>query len=203
MVPLGEVLRQVVDAYPVHADQTYPTFGVYGFGRGLFDKTPILGATIKAQRLYKTRNGHFVYSRLKAFEGAYALVTEEFDGHYVSNEFPTFEALTERLLPEYVAAYFRSPSIWKSAAQLSEGLGARRDPSLGDLQLIVVGRFGSRQPQSRPGVERILKEHHVCLYAATEVDRLVEENRRTAKDVPQTDPDGPAHPVDQQTRLRP
>jgi Protein of unknown function (DUF3037) len=60
------------------------------------------------------------------------------------------------------------------------------DPHLGELQPIVVGKFGNKQPKSRTGVERILKEHHVRLFAATEVDRLVDEIRRTAKDLPAT-----------------
>lgn len=57
------------------------------------------------------------------------------------------------------------------------------DPHLGKLQLIVVGKFGSKQSESRSGVERILKEHHVRLYAATEVDSLVEEIKQTAKNL--------------------
>jgi hypothetical protein len=57
------------------------------------------------------------------------------------------------------------------------------DPHLGPLQLIVVGKFGSNQPHSRTGVEKILKEHHVRLYATTELDRLVDEIRRTARDL--------------------
>jgi hypothetical protein len=65
-----------------------------------------------------------------------------------------------------------------------ESLYEHPDPQLGQLQLIVVGRFGSRQPQSRSGVERILTEHHVRLYAATEVDRLIDEIRRTARELP-------------------
>ena len=62
------------------------------------------------------------------------------------------------------------------------------DPRLGPLQLILVGKFGPKRSESRAGVERILKEHHVRLYAATEVDRLVEEIKRTAKDCPGTVP---------------
>ncbi len=65
-----------------------------------------------------------------------------------------------------------------------ESLYKNPDPQLGELQLLLVGRFGSGQSESRSGVERILKEHHVRLYAATEVDRLVEEIRKTAKDLP-------------------
>ena len=127
MVTLREVLRQVVDVHPVRADQTYPTFGVYGFGRGLFQKPPISGSTIKADNLYRARKGQFVYSRLKAFEGAYGVVTEGLDGHFVSNEFPTFDCLLNRLVPEYLLAYFRMPSVWRYAAQLSAGVGARRE----------------------------------------------------------------------------
>lgn len=69
-----------------------------------------------------------------------------------------------------------------------ESLYENPDPRLGPLQLILVGKFGSKQPESRSGVERILKAHHVRLYAATEVDRLVDEIKRTAKDLPDTDP---------------
>jgi hypothetical protein len=61
------------------------------------------------------------------------------------------------------------------------------DLCLGELQPIVVGKFGKKQPKSRTGVERILKEHHVRLFAATEVDRLVDEILRTAKDLPASD----------------
>lgn len=65
-----------------------------------------------------------------------------------------------------------------------ESLYKNSDPQLGQLQLVIVGRFGSRKSGSRSGVERILNQHHVRLYAATEIDRLVEEIGRTAKDLP-------------------
>ena len=64
-----------------------------------------------------------------------------------------------------------------------ESLFENPDPHLGNLQLVIVGKFGSQQSESRSGVERILKQHHVRLFAATEVDRLVDEIRRTAKDL--------------------
>ncbi|WP_165233373.1 DUF3037 domain-containing protein [Aquisphaera insulae] len=61
------------------------------------------------------------------------------------------------------------------------------DPTLGPLQLILVGRFRS-VAESRPGVERILEAHKVRLYASTEVDRLVDEIRRTARALPESEP---------------
>jgi Protein of unknown function (DUF3037) len=65
-----------------------------------------------------------------------------------------------------------------------ESLYEHPDPQFGELQLILVGKFGSKQSESHSGVERILKAHHVRLYSATEVDRLVDEIKQTAKDLP-------------------
>jgi type I restriction enzyme S subunit len=47
-VRLVEVLRQVSDPHQVEADREYPNFGIYSFGRGLFHKQPISGATTSA-----------------------------------------------------------------------------------------------------------------------------------------------------------
>jgi hypothetical protein len=63
------------------------------------------------------------------------------------------------------------------------------DPRLGQLQLVVLGQFGANQSDSRFGAERILKEHHVRLFATTELDRLVDEIRRSAKDLPEASGD--------------
>jgi len=67
-----------------------------------------------------------------------------------------------------------------------ESLYQHPDPQLGQLQLILVGQFGSAQADSRSRVKRILEANHVRLYPATEVDRLVEEIKQTAKDIPGT-----------------
>jgi type I restriction enzyme S subunit len=125
-VPLSEVLTQVSDPHVVKADHEYPNFGIFSFGRGLFPKRPILGIETRATVLYKVSAGQFIYSRLFAFEGAYGLVTTEYDGWFVSNEYPVFDCDETRLLPAYLAAYFRMPSVWHEAARLSTGLGDRR-----------------------------------------------------------------------------
>lgn len=83
-VQLGDVMDHVDDSYRVRADSSFPNLGIYSFGRGLFHKPPIDGALSSATTLKRVRKGQFIYSRLFAFEGAYGLVTDEFDGCYVS-----------------------------------------------------------------------------------------------------------------------
>lgn len=123
---LAEVLRQVSEPHQVDASREYPNLGIFSFGRGLFGKRPISGATSSATTLYRVRNGQFIYSRLFAFEGAYGLVTDEFDGCFVSNEYPTFQADSARLLPEFLAAHFRQPIVWEEIAKRTTGMGHRR-----------------------------------------------------------------------------
>ncbi|WP_254511393.1 restriction endonuclease subunit S [Anatilimnocola floriformis] len=126
MVPLGEVLTQVTTATKVQADRDYANFGIYSFGRGLFAKSPISGTTTSASNLYQVRAGQFIYSRLFAFEGAYGLVGEEFDGCFISNEYPHFDSDPKRITPAFLATYFKWQKAWEQAAKLSTGMGDRR-----------------------------------------------------------------------------
>ncbi|MCZ2153404.1 MAG: type I restriction-modification system subunit M [Bryobacterales bacterium] len=125
-VPLGEVMALKSEPHTVDSQCEYPNIGIYSFGKGLFEKAPINGLTTSATTLYRVRSGQFIYSRLFAFEGAYGLVSPQFDGYFVSNEYPTFECDNRRLLPDYLVAYFSIPEVWKRAAATSKGLGDRR-----------------------------------------------------------------------------
>lgn len=125
-VTLGEIVDEFSDPHSVRPDAEYPNFGIFSFGRGLFAKPPISGLESSAARLFRARVGLFIYSRLFAFEGAYGIVGEEFDGRFVSNEYPMFACKGELVLPDFLEAYFRSPAIWREVAEGSSGLGDRR-----------------------------------------------------------------------------
>lgn len=125
-VKLAKLMRPAADPYSVDASRSYRNLGIYSFGRGVFSKPPIEGTTTSASTLYRVRSGQFIYSRLFAFEGAYAIVPQNFDGCYVSNEFPTFECDLTRLEPRFLAWLFKRPSIWRAIASRSTGMGDRR-----------------------------------------------------------------------------
>jgi type I restriction enzyme S subunit len=126
MVPLGKLIRQVSDPHAVRTDASYKNFGIYSFGRGLFHKPPISGATTSARTLYRVRKGQFIYSRLFAFEGAYGYVASEFDGFYVSNEYPTFECDPDVLDVRFLVLFLSKVDTWQQAAMLTTGMGHRR-----------------------------------------------------------------------------
>lgn len=125
-VAIGDLVKLVDEQEIVKPSSSYPNLGIYSFGRGIFAKPPIDGMMTSAKSLRRVRAGQFIYSRLFAFEGAYAIVPSEFDGFYVSGEYPTFACDRERVTPEFLWAYFKSPRVWKVLAAESKGLGDRR-----------------------------------------------------------------------------
>lgn len=123
---LSQLMAQSGEMVEVKVDAQYPNLGIYSFGRGVFDKPPINGMETSAKKLNCVRSGQFIYSRLFAFEGAYAHVPDEYDRYFVSNEFPSFDVDPDLAEAEFIAAALRSPRQWKALSDMSKGLGVRR-----------------------------------------------------------------------------
>lgn len=125
-VPLGEVLR--LDQHPVDVvpTQTYPSCGVLNRGRGLFDKGVTEGSDTSYTRLFRLSEGQIVYSKLFGWEGAVALVPAEFDGYFVSSEFPTFAPDPDRVAPGFLEHFLKSNQFTEEMARSTNGLGQRR-----------------------------------------------------------------------------
>lgn len=127
LLALSDVLTPVANPCPVEPEMSYPIMGIYGFGKGPIARPPVRGAEIGAEVLYQVRAGQLIYSKLKAFEGAYTVVPSELDGYFTSNEFPTFEVDPQRADTRYLQWLFRRPEVWKAIAIGSKGIGARRE----------------------------------------------------------------------------
>jgi type I restriction enzyme S subunit len=126
-VPLRELLDLDLDVVTVEPERRYDIAGVYGFGRGVFGRSPITGSETSYRQLNRLHTEQLVMSRLKAFEGAISLVPDRFDGWYVSPEFPTFSCRQDVLDPAYLAYLCRWPHFWTRLAASSTGIGARRE----------------------------------------------------------------------------
>jgi type I restriction enzyme S subunit len=110
----------------VAPDETYHFAGVYCFGRGVFAGERKTGLDFAYRTLTRLRAGDFVYPKLMAWEGALGIVPPSCDGLYVSPEYPVFALNSNRVLPETLDVYFRSPLIWPELAGISTGTNVRR-----------------------------------------------------------------------------
>ncbi|MFB9545398.1 restriction endonuclease subunit S [Micromonospora sagamiensis] len=81
------------------------------------------GSAVKG-KCYALKPGLLVYNRLFAWKQSFAVVTDDYDGVVVSNEFPQFEVDTAQATPEFLALYCSSPVFAAKALSLSSGSAA-------------------------------------------------------------------------------
>ena len=124
--PLNELVRLRLPDVTVRRDEVYQFAGVYCFGRGAFRGSKKSGTDFSYPRLTRLKTGNFLYPKLMAWEGALSVVPHECDGCVVSTEFPVFEVLEEKVLPEVLDTYFKTPSVWPTLAGASTGTNVRR-----------------------------------------------------------------------------
>lgn len=126
LVPMRELVRLRSPDVTVEPTEIYQFAGVYSFGRGVFRSQAKSGSQFAYPKLTRIRSGDFTYPKLMAWEGALGIVPPECDGCVVSTEFPVFDVIEERVLPEVLDTYFRTPAIWPELSGASTGTNVRR-----------------------------------------------------------------------------
>jgi type I restriction enzyme S subunit len=123
---MSELVRLRQPNVEVKSDEVYHFAGVYCFGGGVFLGQRKTGMEFRYTKLTRLKPGNFVYPKLMAWEGALAIVPPHCDGLVVSTEFPVFEVDVNKVLPEVLDAYFRTPCVWPELAGASTGTNVRR-----------------------------------------------------------------------------
>ena len=125
-VPLRLLMEQVTHPVSVDPTERYPSLGLYRSGRGVVRKESIDGSRTSAMTLNRVSADQFIYSKRFALEGAYARVPAEFDGFFVSGEYPTFRTDADELDARWLATYMQSESNRAELGTSGKGLGLRR-----------------------------------------------------------------------------
>ena len=120
LIRLGDVLRSVSRPVRLSPESTYRLVGAHWYAKGLYVKEQKNGSEIQARTLYQLKIGDFVYNRLFAWKGSFAVATTDVDGCFVSNEFPCFAPL-DTVDSRFLWFYFSRSSAWSEALGLSSG----------------------------------------------------------------------------------
>lgn len=135
MVPLREVLSQ--SGVPEWIDQPqnemFVTLRLNA--RGAVRRTIGDGKTPKPFRGVRVSKGQFIYSRIDARNGAFALVGEELDRAVVSKDFPVF-GINPRVDPGYLMRMVSAPGFYSRIGQLS--FGATNRQRVGESSLLAL-----------------------------------------------------------------
>jgi type I restriction enzyme S subunit len=110
---LGDALDLCSSRVDVIPDTTYAIAGIYSFGRGLIRRPPIVGSQTRYQRFTPLKAGQVVMSKLNAWEGALAVVDDQFSGCHVSAEYPVFDIDAAIAIPGYIKHLVTWPDLWQ------------------------------------------------------------------------------------------
>ncbi len=126
LTSMKELLKLKEPDVLVQKDEVYHFAGVYSFGKGVFAGQSKSGMEFEYKQLTRLQTDNFVYPKLMAWEGALGIVPPECNNLVVSPEFPVFQIDQNRVLPEVLDVYFRTPSVWPTLSQASTGTNIRR-----------------------------------------------------------------------------
>lgn len=158
-----------VDRVAVRMDATYPMAGLLIAGGGLFSRGDLSGSGTKYPTLHRLHANQLVYRKLTAWEGPITIVPAQFDGYFVSSEFPTFTLDNSQLLPEYMRLVCQRQGFHTEMRVRSRGTAERRK-RLNPDDLLTV-------PISLPSLDRQRR----VVEAAKAIDRAIDALRVEAR----------------------
>lgn len=124
--PLYDAIEENTEEIVVDPTAKYDFAGVYGFGKGIFKRESLEGSNTSYKVFHKLHENDLVISKVKGWEGAIALVTQAFDGLFLSPQYPSFRA-KDGINIKYIAEYCKHPKVWQQLLNKSKGIGARRN----------------------------------------------------------------------------
>ena len=118
---LGDVLIKNEKMVSLSPSEQYREVTVRLWGKGVVLRQVVRGSEIAAERRFQVRKDQFILSRIDARNGAMGLVPEELDGAIVTNDFPTFETRTTKLIPAFLGWLSKTPAFVDMCVRASEG----------------------------------------------------------------------------------
>lgn len=135
-VSFGSITNDVRRPLAVSPEETYRQIGVRSHGRGVFGKEAKTGQDLGSKKMYTVSSGDLVFNIVFAWEGAVAIVPDDFEGWASSHRFPTYRRV-DGGSEEFLRHFFIS--AWgNEELRLASPGGAGRNRTLGRKALSMI-----------------------------------------------------------------
>lgn len=124
--PLGELLELTAQPEKITAPESERFVTVKLNNGGAVERVIAAGKTPKPFTGYRVSAGQFIYSRIDARNGAFAIVPDHLHGAVVSKDFPTFKIRKDLIDPQYLLHYLRSGRLQQKIRASSFGATNRQ-----------------------------------------------------------------------------
>jgi type I restriction enzyme M protein len=123
---IGQLLKEVRETERLEGDRRYALLGVRWWGDGAYIREEKYGRDVAAKTLTRVVAGSLVYNRLFAYRGSFAVVGQDLDGAYASNEFPMFvpkprSGYPSKILLSYLVCVLNAPQNLAMIDAMSTG----------------------------------------------------------------------------------
>ncbi len=125
-LPLSRLLERVRIEAEVDDDTSYQQITVKLYGKGVIQRTTLLGREIKTRPQILAHAGDLIMSRIDARNGAFGIIPPELDGALVTQDFPMFRIDPDKILPEYLALLLKSEEFTEICKRASRGTTNRK-----------------------------------------------------------------------------
>ncbi|UCS95294.1 restriction endonuclease subunit S [Echinicola marina] len=82
--------------------------------------------SIGSTNYYVRKKGQLIYGKQNLFNGALAMVPEEYDGFLSSGDVPALDIIDSKIDPEFLFQYISRPSYYKRLESIASGSGSKR-----------------------------------------------------------------------------
>ncbi|WP_192351118.1 restriction endonuclease subunit S [Algoriphagus sp. Y33] len=82
--------------------------------------------SIGSTNYYVRKKGQLIYGKQNLFNGALAIVSEEFDSFLSSGDVPALDIISSKIDPEFLFQYISRPSFYKRLESIASGSGSKR-----------------------------------------------------------------------------
>ncbi len=124
-VPLSQILLLANRPETPASGKLYRQIGVSLWGEGAYEREPIDGAATQYQRLFQAKAKDVIVNKIWARNGSVAVVPEQLDGCYGSNEFPMFIPRREKLEPRWFHWLTKTRGFWDKCDEKSRGTSGK------------------------------------------------------------------------------
>ena len=119
---VGKHVTQRTEKVSITPGVEYSTMGVRWYGKGAYLRPP---SRPQSKSLNRANQGDFVFCRIDAQNGPFAVVPAELDGALVTNEFPLYTVDQSALDARFLALCFSSQSTRNQIGRLRDGRDGR------------------------------------------------------------------------------
>lgn len=126
MIPIGNVIGRSANAINIEDNVSYKQITLKTNGGGAVLRDVKQGKSIGTKKQFVVSAGQFIMSKIDARNGAFGVVGADLDGAVVTADFPVFDVVKEKVMPEYLSLISSTAPFVRFAQSCSRGTTNRQ-----------------------------------------------------------------------------